>query len=110
MDTSALLSIVGVWILGALLWRERLSIPHAIFRFMNYHDGARAKWWRSARREASSMAEAVPMMFGHLGAPVSPVLFATDTRGADFRGDCGAHGAVANKVGEDVIRGFWRSA
>jgi len=73
---------------------------------MIYHDGARARWWQSARREASAMAEAIPMMFVHLGAPVAPVLFATDARGADDHGDCGAFGAVATDVGPDVVRGY----
>ena len=34
VDTGALRSIFGIWIWGALLRRELLSIPHAIFRFM----------------------------------------------------------------------------
>ena len=52
------------------------------------------------------MAEAIPMMFCHLGAPVAQVLFATDARGADDHGDCGAFGAVAANVGADVVRGY----
>ena len=103
VDTGALRSLVGVWIWGALLRRELLSIPHAIFRFMNFHDGARAKWWQSARREISVMAEVIPMMFMHLGAPVSPVLFATDPRGSDGHGDAGAYGAVAVDVGSATV-------
>jgi hypothetical protein len=67
VNKATLRSIVGVWIWGALLRRELLVIPHAIFRFMNYFDGDRALWWQSARREASVMAEVVPMMFVHFG-------------------------------------------
>ena len=46
------------------------------------------------------MAEVVPMMYMHLGAPLSPVLFATDARGPDLRCDHGGFGGVAANVGQ----------
>ena len=106
VDTSLLRSLIGIWIWGALLRRDLLSVPHAVFRFMNFHDGNLATWWQSARREVSAMAELIPSMYMHLGAPVAPVLFATDARGGDGYGDAGGFGGVAVDVGSDVVRSY----
>ena len=68
MDADEVRSILGVWILGALLRRELLSIPQHIFGFVDKYEGVRAVWWPSARREALLMADTVQAMYADLGA------------------------------------------
>ena len=60
--TKLLSTLVGLWIFGALLRRELLSVPHDIFKFIEQGDGERRRWWANARREAVAMGELVPMM------------------------------------------------
>ena len=62
VSTHVLASVVGMWIHGALLRRELLSIPRDIFKFLDWGGGRRCIWWKGARREAVAMAEAVAFM------------------------------------------------
>ena len=81
VSIRTLRSAVGVWIWGALLRRELLCIPHAIFKFMDRYEGRVALWWPSARHELRIMADLIQYMFADIGAPLSPVLFASDAQG-----------------------------
>ena len=101
VDVRTLSTLVGLWIWGALLKRDLLSIPQVIFRFMSAHENSRARWWRAAQREAATMAEAVLFMKVRLVDPVAPTLFATDARGPQD-GDCGAFAVVAANVGTSL--------
>ena len=62
VDISRLRSAVGVWVWGALLRRDILAAPHALFKFMDTFDGRIVQWWPSARRELHSMAGLIMAM------------------------------------------------
>ena len=100
---ETLRSLVGMWIFGSLLRRELLSVPHAIFHFMEEHDGQVVAWWESARSEARAMARLTSLMVLHLGSPILPMMFATDAMGASEE-DWGGYGIVASELAEDEKR------
>ena len=56
VQIDVLRALVGMWIFGALLRRELLSIPHSVFHFMDEHQGELVLWWESARQEIKAMA------------------------------------------------------
>ena len=99
--TKTLHRLMGLWIWGALLRRELLSLPHSVFRFIEVHGGARVRWWRRARQEIASMAESVCWMYVDLCAEVAPTIFATDAKGADHA-DNGTYAVVATDVSEEL--------
>ncbi len=103
MDIDALRSLVGVWIRAALLRRDLLSIPGVVFRFMEQFEGQVVRWWKTARREAACMATAGAAFYTDLGAPLAPVIFATDAMGAG-EVDAGGYGIVAKDVEEPLAR------
>ena len=78
---NTLRSLVGMWIFGSLLKRELLSIPHAVFHFMDEFEDMVVPWWESARQEVKAMANLMSQMFCHVGSPISQWLFATDAMG-----------------------------
>ncbi len=102
VDTRVLRSLTGVWVWAALLRRDVLTIPYVFFKFLDFADGAVVPWWRSARREVSSMATAVAALYADLGAPLAPVLFATDAMGAND--DDGGFGIVGRDISEQLAR------
>lgn len=59
VDIELLRDLVGVCIWEALLNRAVLSIPHAIFRFMEKCEGLYLDWWLSARKEVTAMADSL---------------------------------------------------
>ena len=93
---------LGVWIWGALLRRELLSIPHAIFGFIEQHRERHTRWWPSARHEARLMAWATCFMAYEASAPLCPVVFATDAQGASHL-DAGGFGIVCRSVKPSLI-------
>ena len=102
VQIDVLRSLVGMWIFGALLRRELLSIPHSVFHFMDEHQGETTVWWESARQEIKAMAVMVPYMSCHLGSKWGPWLFATDAMGQnDF--DFGGFGIVATPLQEGEV-------
>ncbi len=107
VQIKVLRALVGVWIFGALLKRELLSIPHSIFHFMETFEGETVPWWKSARDEALAMARVTSLMFCHVGARLSDWLFATDAMGMN-EVDMGGYGIVATKLTpeekEDLLR------
>ena len=107
VQIKVLRALVGVWIFGALLKRELLSIPHSIFHFMETFEGKTVPWWKSARDEALAMARVTSLMVCHVGAKLSDWLFATDAMGMN-EVDMGGYGIVATKLStqekEDLLR------
>ena len=87
-----------MWIHGALLRRELLSIPRDIFKFLDWGGGRRCIWWKGARREAVAMAEAVAFMHADVCAPMAPVIFASDASLEGGSSPTGAYGIVASNV------------
>ncbi|CAK0846110.1 unnamed protein product [Prorocentrum cordatum] len=51
LHTEELRSLLGVWIWGALLRRELLCIPSAVFRLLERHPHQRVCTWATVRRE-----------------------------------------------------------
>ena len=100
---DTLRSLVGMWIFGSLLRRELLSVPHAIFHFMEDHEGQVVAWWESARAEARAMAKLTCLMVLHLGSPILPMMFATDAMGASEL-DWGGYGIVASELTDSEKR------
>lgn len=86
-----------MWVWGALLRRDLLSAPHAIFEFTTKCAGQHVRWWASARRETWVMAGLVMAMVADLGAPLASELFATDAMGASEE-DAGGYGIVSGSV------------
>ena len=64
---------------------------------MDCYEGRRTTWWKSARAEVRTMATVVMVMAADVGAPLAPVLFASDAQGAG-EGDDGGFGVVATDV------------
>ena len=102
VHTGVLRSLTGLWIWGALLRREMLCVPHALFRFMDAFEDQLVPWWESARREVFVMASMVGMMTADVGAPLSNCVFAADAMGAGV--DCGGFGIVAANVDSATAR------
>jgi len=100
--TTQLRSVVSVWIWAALLRRDALSIPQCIFGFLEKFIDCTVAWWPSARREAKSMADVVPWLFADPGAPLCPVIMATDAMGASDVDD-GGWGFVARDASQDLV-------
>ena len=102
VQIDVLRSLVGMWIFGALLRRELLSIPHSVFHFMDEFQGETTTWWESARREIKAMAVLVPYMSCHVGSKWGPWLFATDAMGQNDV-DFGGCGIVATPLEEGEV-------
>lgn len=101
-------SLVGVWIHGALLRRDLLCIPHALFHFLDaFEEETEARWWNSAKEELRAMARVVPAMQAHVGAEILPWLFATDAMGQN-EFDYGGFGIVATNVSTEEIKTLLR--
>ena len=98
-------ALTGVWVFAALLRRDVLCIPHALFGFIdrNLEKGLVA-WTTTARSEWLQMAQIVPLLFADVGAPVSTTMFATDAMGPDDGNDYGGFGAVVADFSKQMIR------
>lgn len=104
---KVLRALVGVWIFGALLRRELLAIPHALFHFLELAEDQEIEWWASARAECVAMERVIPLMSCHVGSPVLPWLFATDAMGENEI-DHGGYGMVATKLEEGEVADLLR--
>ena len=105
LDTEELRSLLGVWIWGALLRRELLCIPSAVFRLLERHPQRLMEPWATVRRELRAMAKVVPLMYADLGAPPAEVYFAADAMGANEQ-DHGGWGVLAADMSLEIARDF----
>jgi len=102
VDTELLRSLVGVWLWAALVARKWLSIPSAVFRFVDLYPLQRVRWWRSAREEVVMMAAVVPFFRMSLSRPVADWVVAMDAEGAnDF--DAGGFGVVMARASQHLV-------
>jgi hypothetical protein len=84
-------------------------LPQAIFLFIDRWQGNVVAWWPTARREATAMARVVYAFYADVGAPLAPILGATDAMGAaEHGGDCGGFGVVVADVGHDIVEECFR--
>ncbi len=60
VSVAVLRSLLGMWIFGALLRRDLLSIPHGVFRFIERYEDQVVSWWPVARSEVRAMAHVIP--------------------------------------------------
>ena len=102
VNVKVLHSLIGMWIFGALLRRDLLSIPHAVFRFVEHHAEQSIKWWPVARDEVRAMAYVVPLMVCHVGSPIWDWLFSTDAMGANET-DYGGYGIAVTRISDSEI-------
>eukprot|EP00438_Fugacium_kawagutii_P028962 Skav210523 [mRNA] locus=scaffold3045:172599:178253:+ [translate_table: standard] len=107
VHVRVLRALVGVWIFGALLRRELLSIPHSVFHFMEEFELQTVKWWKSARQEVLAMARVTCLMYCHVGAPFLKWIFATDAMGANEH-DFGGYGMVTTQVSDEELKEITR--
>lgn len=81
-----------MWVWGASLRGELLSIPSAVFTFIERKPKQRALWWPSARREMQRIADVSPLLKAELDLPIAPLVFATDAMGSESESDHGGCG------------------
>ena len=96
VHTTLLRSLLGIWTWGALLSRDLLAIPAAVFTMVDRHPDQLIPWWPSAKREWKVMCRVIPLMTAEIGLPPSPLLFATDAGGSNAT-DAGGDGVVGSK-------------
>ena len=83
VDTTVLRALVSLWVWAALLRREALSVPQAVFSMLDRHPDSLMRWWPSSRAEVRAMAALVPWLFADPGAPLCCTVAATDAMGAN---------------------------
>ena len=105
-----MLPLLGIWLFGALLRRELLSVAFHIFHFVDT-DLLFRRWWKTARFEFLVMANLVPFIYSDVGAPASPIVFASDAQGSgELEGaDCGGFGIVAAELPLPAVLSAWRA-
>jgi hypothetical protein len=102
VDVDRLRSILGVWIWEALLHRDLLAVLYSVFKFVQRFEGQRAPWWKNVRSEVRAMADLVMLIRYDVGAPMSPVLVASDAMGASAA-DCGGYSVVGSEIFTNLL-------
>ena len=83
-----------------------MATPAKVFQFCDQNEGKIVRWWPSVRSEVIRMAALLPLAWHDAGAPLAPLLFATDAEGDNFQ-DHGGYGVVGAKISEaDAKRVF----
>ena len=95
VDIKLLHSFLSMWVWAALLRRELLSIPQALFGFIEK--------FASARRELVCITRLLPLVFCDLSAPLCPLLFATDAMGSNDV-DHGGWGIMASAPAASLMK------
>jgi len=105
-------ALLGVWLFGALLRRELLSVCASIFKFVDKHQEGRHRWWASARVEFQAMCDLIPYTNVDFTLPAAPVLFATDAMGHSdaAAGDNGGFGIVGSDCTRKEIIDIYASS
>jgi len=102
VDTRLLHSLVGVWVWAALLARRWLSVPSAVFKFLEKYPSLRVPWWASARREVVVMAHVTATLYYDMSKPVSPWVLASDAEGVNDK-DFGGYGVMCAYAGAELV-------
>jgi len=106
--TRDLQGVLGVWVWGALLNRPLLSIPHAVFHFVDILEPGWRCVWPSVRAELNTMADCLVGLVADVGAPMLPIVGATDAEGAN-QDDYGGFGVVAAVASQEELEACVRS-
>ena len=83
VDTGIVRSALGVWVWAVMLRRDVFSAAFHMLHFVQFFDRARARWWKSARREFKVMAGLVTAIFADTGAPLAHCVYAIHAQGHD---------------------------
>ena len=109
VQVEALRSLLGIWLFGALLRRELLSVASSIFKFVEVKQEGVHAWWPSARREFLHMSNLVCFMRVNIALPDAPVMFATDAQGHNdaSTSDFGGFGIVGSDITKQESLELW---
>ena len=99
VDVEVLRMLVGVWMHGAQLNRDLMSIPFVVYHFMEVFENEFARLWPSVKRELVAMARSVVFMRCDISRAFSNVIWASDAQGAG-EGDHGGFGITASWLTE----------
>jgi hypothetical protein len=95
LDVEILSRMVGLYMFGAQLRRELMSVPHACYKMISDLETGQHKNWKTVQNELAVMSGLLPLCFHALNWPASKVLWAADAMGASER-DCGGFGVVCS--------------
>ena len=108
VDVDLLRAVVGIYMHGAQLNRDLMTIPFVIYRRIERCEGEVVRMWPSVRRELQAMSSAVIFMQCQVSRTFSDVVWASDAQGAG-EGDLGGFGVVCAKVSESELRALRES-
>ena len=110
VQVDVIRSLIGVWIHGALLRRDLLSIPYHVFKFVEEFQGQVRPLWASVRAELLLMSNLICFMEAAVGRPAATTIFASDAQGAGdcSPSDCGGFGIVAKEIPHELLLQAWR--
>jgi len=105
VQAEVIRALTGVWIFAALLRRDVLCIPHALFGFIDRNlERGLVPWTSTAKSEWLQMAQIVPLLYSDVGAPIATTMFATDAMGHDDGNDNGGYGAVVADFSKQMMK------
>ena len=99
VDVEVLRMLVGVWMHGAQLNRDLMSLPFVVYHFMEVFENEFARLWPSVKRELIAMARSVVFMRCDISRAFSNIIWASDAQGAG-EGDHGGFGITASWLTE----------
>ena len=108
VDVDLLRAVVGIYMHGAQLNRDLMTIPFVIYHMIERCEGEVVRMWPSVRRELQAMSSAVVFMQCQVSRTFSDVVWASDAQGAG-EGDLGGFGVVCTKVSESELRALRES-
>lgn len=109
VDVEVLRMLVGVWMHGAQLNRDLMSMPFSTYQFIDRFEDQVAWMWKSVRNELHAMARGVWFMSCNINRPFSQILWASDAQGAG-EGDMGGFGIVATTISREDVADICESA
>ena len=109
VDVEVLRMLVGIWMRGAQLNRDLMSIEFSVYHFMEKFEQQFAVMWLSVRRELAAMARGVPFMQCDVSRSFSRLLWASDAQGAG-EGDNGGYGITLTCISKVELEDILESA
>ena len=90
VDVNIVASLMGLWVFGAILNRNILSITFHVYKFIERDRDSYIISWPSVREELVAMGNATVYMHCCLDHSLLQYIFATDAQGAG-EGDYGGY-------------------